>query len=560
MSTALRALVLFALLGVGVARAQDEPMPITVKATPRLALPHSPVKFSGTTVADGKRWEVVLTIRFPASGEHIERRTRVDSSGAYSFTLTTLHTGGDYTVSALAPDGRGKDSTTFTISDVEEVLSDVMDALRDMLEDAKAVELRAAEEVRGLPEAPGKEEMVEKVKLFEDSMRVQPQRLAQFNRALQILQQVRQKVPAADAVFRDFFVHLGEEAFRTQAEADARKVEIVRELDASRAAGKLCDRLEATSEGFKAVGAILNLGSTVIGIVRNYLVDFAATTASQGPHPLLKDNPQGQLAMSEAVKASNAALQGPTGWVTFAVSFANDLAVYMVDQQFNKYCERFEGPFTATMHGEVFKDGRTWWTMDVRLEGRLTLRYPKSGASQAIHMSGQFEGAATDYKVWDDALPVLFPQLMRGTRTFKRTFVPQGIPYSDFEGRYAAMASPTAFMIPVEGDLVGRKLTIRLQPAKREIPREYATARVVVAILSPLALIPAVTSYTLPYQNAEFVLKHGMELDEGAPLALDITLGRNSMQAQRQWQRTKPGDGVKAIYTATLRLCNPSCQ
>jgi hypothetical protein len=149
---------------------------------------------------------------------------------------------------------------------------------------------------------------------------------------------------------------------------------------------------------------------------------------------------------------------------------------------------------------------------------------------------------------------------MRGTRTFKRTIVPVGIPYVELEGRYAALASPTAFYIPVEGDLVGRHLTLRVQPAKKDIPQEYNTARAIVAILSPLALIPVVVTYPLPYQNAEFVLQHGFEVDEGGPLVLDITVGRNSMQVQRQWQHTKPGEGVKAIYTATLRLCNPSCQ
>ena len=198
--------------------------------------------------------------------------------------------------------------------------------------------------------------------------------------------------------------------------------------------------------------------------------------------------------------------------------------------------------------------------MDIRLEGRLTLRYPKAKQGEAIHMTGQFEGAATDYKVWEDALHVLYPKLMNGTRTFKRVIVPVGIPYSDFEGRYAALASPAAFMVPVEGDLIGRKLTIRLQPAKKEIPETYRTARVIVAILSPLALMPVVVNYPLPYQSGEFVLKHGLSLDDGQDLVLDITVGPSSMQVQRDFQHDKPGDGVKAHYTGSLRLCNPSCQ
>jgi hypothetical protein len=377
---------------------------------------------------------------------------------------------------------------------------------------------------------------------------------------MQKLADVQTRFPETEPVFHDMYVHLGDEIFRTQAEADARKFEILKELDASRAAGKVCDNLETMSEGFKMVSAVFNLASTPIGIVKSFLTDYVAAKLPQLPNPALKNNPQGQFALGEAIKGSQALLSGPTGWVGFLFTLAADVSAYFTDKEFEKYCERFEGPFTATMHGEVFRQDETWWTMDIKIQGRLTLRYPKSKEGEAIHMSGQFEGAATDYKAWDDALQVLYPKLMRGTRTFKRTILPVGVPYSDFEGRYAAQASPASFMIPVEGDLVGRKLTIRLQPAKKDIPETYNKARVIVAILSPLALMPVVVTYPLPYQNAEFVLKHGMELDEGAPLVLDITIGKNSMQAQRQWQRTKPGDGVKANYSATLRLCNPSCQ
>ncbi len=548
-------------LGAGPAAAQDDPMPITVTATPRLVLPGAPVKFAGTTVADGKRFEVVLTVRFPASGERIERRVRVDSAGAYSFTLTTLHTSGDYTVSALAPDGRGKDSTTFSVSDVEDVMNDIMDAMHDILEDGKAIETRVGEEIRSLPESPAKRELVDKLEVLEDSVRVEPERVQRFREVLSRLGAVRSKYPESERVFRDMYVHLGDEIFRTQAEADARKFEILKQLDQSRAAGKLCDRLETASEALKAMGAVFNLVGDLMSITRGFLTDYVA--GKLGPmisQPPLRDNQGFQFGLSEAVKFGMGAILQPTGWVGFVVGFATDFATAALDKEFTKYCERFEGPFTATMHGEVFRGSETWWTMDIRIEGRLTLRYPKSDAGAAIHMTGQFEGAATDYKVWDDALQVLYPKLMRGTRTFKRTITPVGIPYTDLEGRYAALASPTAFYIPVEGDLVGRRLTLRVQPAKKDIPQAYNTARAIVAILSPLALIPVVVTYPLPYQNAEFVLKHGMEVDEGQPLVLDITVGRNSMQVQRQWQRTKPGEGVKAIYTATLRLCNPSCQ
>ena len=556
----MRALILLASLAlVRPVLAQDDPMPLTVAPKPRFATLGAPVTLAGTTVADGKRFDVHFTVVKP-DNQPESGSARVDAQGNYTITFNATKQPGRYRVTAVAPDGRGKDTTSFTVVAPGAFATAAGDAVQHIVDDGVEIEHRLDEAVKDLPESPAKDEVQEKMRTLEDSLHVATQRVQQFRQAMQKLADVQTRYPETEPVFHDMYVHLGDEIFRTQAEADARKFEILKELDASRAAGKMCDNLETMSEGFKMVSAVFNLASTPIGIVKSFLTDYVAAKLPQLPNPALKNNPQGQFALGEAIKGSQALLSGPTGWVGFLFTLGADIAAYFSDKEFEKYCERFEGPFTATMHGEVFRGNETWWTMDIRIEGRLTLRYPKAKEGEAIHMSGQFEGAATDYKVWDDALQVLYPKLMRGTRTFKRTITPVGIPYSDFEGRYAALASPTGFSVPVEGDLVGRKLTIRLQPAKKDIPQEYNTARAIVAILSPLALIPVVVTYPLPYQNGEFVLKHGLELDDGGPLVLDITIGPHSMQVQRQWQHTKPGDGVKANYTGTLHLCNPSCQ
>jgi hypothetical protein len=565
--TSPRPLVLPALFVVALAASPEglaaqggsEPMPISVTVKPHMALPGAPVTLSGTTVADGKRFDVRVTVVKP-NNQPAVGTARVDAQGNYTLTFTDDKQPGSYRVTALAPDGQGHDTTSFSVVVPQDFAASAGNAVHHLVDVAAEVEHRLDEAVKNLPESPARQEVEERIKTLEDSLRSGAQRVQQFRQAMQRLADVQTRYPETEPVFHDMYVHLGEEIFRTQAEADARKFEILNQLDASRAGGKICDGLETMSEGFKMVSATFNFASSLMNIVRGFLTDYVAARLPQLPNPALQNNPQGQFAMGEAIKGASNLLVSPTGWVGFLFTFAADLAAYFTDKEFEKYCERFEGPFTATMHGEVYRQGQTWWTMDIRLEGRLTLRYPKAKEGEAIHMSGQFEGAATDYKVWDDALPVLFPKLMQGTRTFKRVFPPVGIPYSDYEGRYAALASPTAFMVPVEGELVGHRLTIRLQPAKKDIPQIYNKARVVVAILSPLALIPVVTSYDLPYQNAEFVLKHGLDVDEGGPLVLEVEIGHDRMTTHREWQRTKPGDGVKAIYTGSVRLCNPACQ
>lgn len=559
-----RALIMLGLAAAGArpALAQDDSMPITVTAKPRLAPPGTPIKLSGTTVADGHRFDVKITIAFPANGEHMERIAHVDTAGAYAITIPNLRTAGDYKVAVLAPDGRGHDTTSFKIGDEEEVLSDLMDAMHDILEDAATVERHLADDVKSLPESPAKRQLQDKIAVLDDSLAQQPARLKTYRDVMERFGNLRRTYPDAEPIFRDLYVNLSDAAQRDKAQADARSAEVLRQLDASRAAGQLCDRLEAAAEGFRAVGAMFNLGGELMGITRGFLTDYVA--GKFGPmltQPPLSTNTTFQLGLSSAVKLGVALMSGPTGWVGFVVGFAADVAAAAMDKEFNKYCDRFEGPFNATMHGEVYHEDLTWWTFDERLEGRLTLRYPKTSTpGQAIHMSGQFEGAATDYKVWDDALPALYPKLMRAARTYKRTLKPVGVPLYDVEGRYAAQASPTAFYIPVEGELVGTKLTLHVQTATKDIPSEYNTARVVVLVLSPLTLVPVLVRYNLPYEPGEFVLTHGMEVDEHQPLELDVEIGNQTMQARRHWERTKPGDGVKAVYTAALRLCNPACQ
>jgi hypothetical protein len=72
-------------------------------------------------------------------------------------------------------------------------------------------------------------------------------------------------------------------------------------------------------------------------------------------------------------------------------------------------------------------------------------------------------------------------------------------------------------------------------------------------------MVPVTVTYPLPFHNAEFVLKNAFDANDGAPIVLELEMGKSTMSVQRQWNRTRPGEGVKAVYTASLHLCNPAC-
>src|SRR5262245_23851375 len=366
---AMRLLVL-GVFAIGVARAgwAQDPMPISVTVKPRMALPGTPIVFSGTTVADGKRFDVRITVVKP-NQQPVSGSVRVDAQGNYTVKFNEAKAPGVYRATLTAPDGQGHDTASFTVGVPGDIGNSASNAVQHIVDDGVEIEHRLSEALEELPESPAKEEVKERLKTLEDSLRLAGQRVQQFRQAMQKLADVQTRFPETQSEFRDMYVHLGEEVFRTQADADARKFEILKELDASRAAGKKCDNLETMSEGFKMVSAVFNLASTPISIVRGFLTDYVAVKLPQLPNvPALKNNPQGQFAMGEAIKASSNLLASPTGWVGFAFTFAADIAAYFSDKEFEKYCERFEGPFTATMHGEVFQQGQTWWTMDIRIE------------------------------------------------------------------------------------------------------------------------------------------------------------------------------------------------
>src|SRR5258706_918786 len=274
----MRAVILLGLWGAVVApaaRVPDDPMPITVKAKAHFVTPGSPVTFTGTTVADGQRFDVRLTIVKPNAQPAIVA-AKVDVQGNYTATFADTKQPGRYLVTALAPDALGHDTASFSVVAPQEFGAQAADAVQHIVNDGVEIETQLNAAVKDLPESPAKEEVEQRIETMDDSLHLATQRVQQFRQVMQKLADVQTRYPETEPVLHDMYVHLGEEVFRTQAEADARKFEILRELDQSRASGKVCDGLETMSEGFKMVSAVFNLASTPISIVRSFLTDYVA--------------------------------------------------------------------------------------------------------------------------------------------------------------------------------------------------------------------------------------------------------------------------------------------
>jgi len=137
---------------------------------------------------------------------------------------------------------------------------------------------------------------------------------------------------------------------------------------------------------------------------------------------------------------------------------------------------------------------------------------------------------------------------------FGGTTPPVGIPFTDFEGVVALQAIPTAFFIPVEGELIGTTLTLRFKPPRSDFKKAYVQFVGKYAIVGPATLmLPLFTQFTLPIQPAAFLVERATQ---GNTVKLDVAVGKDKMTAKRTVQYQGGGTSAQGKYDLTLDLCN----
>jgi hypothetical protein len=135
-----------------------------------------------------------------------------------------------------------------------------------------------------------------------------------------------------------------------------------------------------------------------------------------------------------------------------------------------------------------------------------------------------------------------------------------GVPFVELEGAYIGAMGPRAFFIPVEGDLVGQKLTLRFQPARTDFDGVEARGIYVIAGLRTMGL-PIVLTVPFPYKGGHFVITRAADArDRPVEMTVRIPPRSNTMVAESTFVRDKvKGDGNVASYRMSLKACNPGC-
>ncbi len=113
--------------------------PITVDAKPSTSLVGSAIELSGSTLALLNN-DVVVTITAPKSTPPQATKLPAARSADGTFKVSYVpKVAGAYTVDAMAPDGRGHASASFTVENPRQMSPATTQALADLAQDADEI-------------------------------------------------------------------------------------------------------------------------------------------------------------------------------------------------------------------------------------------------------------------------------------------------------------------------------------------------------------------------------------------------------------------------------------
>jgi hypothetical protein len=618
------ACVVFAASGAR-AQAPDPNEPATTLTVSPTDIPtNGRVTLSGLAIP-GSNSQVRLTVTAPGAPAAV-LVTSPDANGRYSIMFGGTQVEGAYQVTAQLGTQGAQAKASFTVkTNLIDVDGDIADNKALLGEDSSLV-AAIKKAVDDVPESPVKEDMGKKLDETKKISDQGPAQSAQLAKALQNFKQLVSSHPETLPYIQPVFDHLSElgaesektrEQIKAEVEGSQKRGSNCDQID------HMTQSLKAVPEAFEAA---LEPFHFVLGFVKSMATQAApegyapavnaAADAVDLAHSIkeardgedaakawektqvaekttlakneietgletkygeklassipasLKEAPAYKLVVSEIKKFAPQIIAGevePEKIFTMGAKLASDALAFGSDQLFSKYCQKFEGEFTATMTAHFYSKsnrpdsiGVEWWSYSTTIQGKLTLRYPKAAEGNAVQLTGQFEGGATKFTYKEDVFnSALFGRITKGGIVRKIDVPPLATDNAE-GGVVNSLTSPTSFYVPVTGQLVGNTITVALQPARSDFIDSYTKAHTVYAIQAPTTLmLPIWGHFALPYSNAHFILDH---LVSHATNTFDVTRNGEKMIIDRHTDKTLPGPGNSATYTLELKACNPECE
>jgi hypothetical protein len=604
-------------IAFGFAGALAAQAPDTADATATISVSPQELAKNGTVTVTGMAYvqpgaHISLSIT-PPSGGAIAIDVVPNAAGHYSSTFVKTSTEGEYKVSVQAGAKDAPARSTFT---VRSYLVDIDDDVADnkaLLEASASFVSAVKKGVDNMPDSPARTDMESKLPPLDEEMQKLPAQSAKLAQALANVKQMMTERPDAAPALQPFFDHLADLDERAKQE----RKDIDKQIAESEKNLAACDAIDHATTALKAVPQMLTIAKRPFDFAVAFFTNMAASSAPPGAEggiraggklasglPKAAGNPKEALAegdielgseseiaerlvdhIPESVRSTPAykfvvaesksflptiadglgERNGSLHLFTIVTKLAGDVAAYANEQLFAQYCEKFEGPFTATMEAHFYAkpqpDGRIpeWWSFTTTIAGTMVLRYPKSAAGKAVALSGQIEGGATRFTYKEDVFDTdLFGKMIKGG-IVRRADIPPAATDDASGGLTNAMTSPTSFFIPVTGQFANGTITLALGDARYDFNPTYTVAHTTYIVSAPTTLgLPVVGHFTLPYRDAHWIVYSAMDFKLAAPV-LTVTSGAKSMTVDRTFDTRHPGTGNLGHYTMHLTLCNPGC-
>ncbi|MBP6597445.1 MAG: hypothetical protein KA196_08015 [Arenimonas sp.] len=567
-------LACLALAPLGALAQEEVAAPITVEAAPKVALPGAAVALSGTTppVPEG----AVITVRLVIDttpnepggddGEAITREVSPGTDGSWTLALEGDDTAtlGRYAVTVTGPDGKGTAEGSFDIVDGDamgELLNATiaeMNQSLDATDDQIVVSL--ADLTLGLPPGEIRDEMVVLVdKVIKKIREARPHRMPPLPPMPPAPAPAPGEPPPAPVDFEPVM-----ETFR-QVTAESNRVRS--QIRNAREKTDNCARMDALIETLNLTSSLMNFlgGSKVV----QKPFDIALNLFSDKIWPAFME----RAAAAKTVQQKNAVFAGVSagkvavanleslqGIVKGVPGLVFDATNHATKYFYEKYCERFEGPFTATLAIDFRTDeGELYYNYIIKLGGLASLSQPKAQhkgeVATVTPMRGRFDGQAIYYQVQQDAMK-LAPNL-RSMLVFEKFIAPQGrirLPPAEMGTMFNTMAHPLGFQIPIKAERKGDIVTMNFGDAAIRDMDPKINRGLLVQVFGA-GPIPAPNYQVFPIENAYYILTRGMR--SNAKFERKTVAGVEHLQAS--FKRTETPPGITLNWTVDVDMCNPGC-
>ena len=306
---------------------------------------------------------------------------------------------GAYQVSARLGTKSPAAQASFTVRTPTQAGADLATHEQALISDITTYVAQVVQAVAQMPDSPARTLVTQKLQPVQAKLGPLQQSGGYLAHALALFANLQALHPETAAVLQPLYEKLDSWDEQEQ----QRRAALEKEIAQSRSQLAQCDSIDHAIEVLNAIGGALNFAAMPGEIITSFGKDLLVSKASGAAG----NNAAAAFAIQETAKVVPAAVEvvaDPLALITVLAGMVVDCAVAAQQNLFARYCDKFEGDFSATMdaHFMTGDTGLEWWSYKIAIAGTLSLRYPKDASGHAVALSGQFLGHATSFGYHED--------------------------------------------------------------------------------------------------------------------------------------------------------------